>query len=185
MRSFFTPSSIAVIGASTDRKKVGGMILSNIISSGYSGKIYPINVKGGIICGLKAETSIDLLDDVPELAIMALQSGLAIGEMEKLGKKGVKAVIVITAGFREEGSEGRELEDRMNEISKKYGMRVVGPNCFGLINTHWKLNSTFSSLFPPDENRIFVETPHIIAFYYLLRPPKWLEGMNLSHPIIL
>ena len=149
MRMFFSPGSVAVIGASSDPNKVGGMILRNIIDSGYPGKVYPINVKGGTICGLKAETSVDLLNEVPELAIMALQSNLVIGEMEKLGKKGVKAVVVITAGFKEEGPEGRELELRLKDVSLRYGMRVVGPNCFGLINTQWKLNSTFSSLFPP------------------------------------
>ncbi|MCL1984727.1 MAG: acetate--CoA ligase family protein [Methanomassiliicoccaceae archaeon] len=149
MRTFFSPGSVAVVGASSDPNKVGGMIIRNIINSGYSGKVYPINTKGGTICGLRAETSVDLLDETPELAIMALQSNLVIDEMEKLGRKGVKAVVVITAGFKEEGSEGRELELRLKEVSAKHGIRVVGPNCFGLINTQRNLNSTFSSLFPP------------------------------------
>ncbi|MCL2712936.1 MAG: CoA-binding protein, partial [Methanomassiliicoccaceae archaeon] len=149
MKGFFSPASIAVIGASSDIRKVGGMILRNIIDSGYSGKISPINLNGGTICGLKAERSIDSLDYVPELVIMALRSDMVIGEMEKVGKKGVDSVVIITAGFKEEGSEGRELEAKLSEVSIKYGIRVVGPNCFGLINTHRNLNSTFSSLFPP------------------------------------
>jgi len=149
MRSFFSPSSIAVIGASSDPKKVGGMILRNILDSGYPGKVFPINPKGGTIMGLRAETSVDGLAEVPELAVIVLRSGLVTDEMERLGKKGVKAVVVITAGFREEGTEGREMEDKLDSISKRYGMRVVGPNCFGLMNIHKGLNSTFSSLFPP------------------------------------
>ncbi|MDR2866694.1 MAG: acetate--CoA ligase family protein [Methanomassiliicoccaceae archaeon] len=149
MRMFFSPSSVAVIGASSDPKKVGGMILGNIIRSGYAGKIYPINTKGGMILGLKAEPSVGSLEEVPELAILAIPAVSVPEVMEDLGKKGVKAVVVITAGFKEESQEGRELEKRLSEISKKYGMRAVGPNCFGLINTHCGLNSTFSSLFPP------------------------------------
>ncbi|WP_048111498.1 acetate--CoA ligase family protein [Candidatus Methanoplasma termitum] len=149
MREFFSPDSIAVVGASSDLNKIGGMILRNIIGSGFGGRIYPINIKGGTIQGLKAYASIDLLDELPELAVMALPSELVLGEMEKLGRIGVKAVIVITAGFKEESSQGRDLENRLNNISKMYGMRVIGPNCFGLMNVHRRLNSTFSSLFPP------------------------------------
>lgn len=149
MRSFFSPRSVAVIGASSDPKKVGGMILRNIIGSGYKEKIFPINPKGGTICGLKAYASVDELDEVPELAVIAVRADLVTDEAEKLGKKGTRAMIVITAGFKEESSEGRELEIRLSEVSGRYGIRVVGPNCFGLINTHDNLNSTFSSLFPP------------------------------------
>ncbi|MDR0335288.1 MAG: acetate--CoA ligase family protein [Methanomassiliicoccaceae archaeon] len=149
MRMFFTPGSVAVVGASSDPNKIGGMILRNIVSSGFRGKIFPINPKGGTISGLNAYASVDALDDVPELVIMALHSSLVLDEMERIGRKGVKAVVVITAGFKEESPEGRELESKLSDISKRFGMRVVGPNCFGLINTHWNLNSTFSSLFPP------------------------------------
>ncbi len=149
MRMFFSPDSIAVVGASSDPNKIGGMILRNIIGSGFKGRVYPINIKGGIIAGVKAYESIEMLGETPDLVIMALQSQLVLGEMEKIGRKGVKAVVVITAGFKEESSEGRELEKKLAEISKSYGMRVVGPNCFGLMNTHLNLNSTFSSLFPP------------------------------------
>ena len=149
MRMFFSPSSIAVIGASSDPNKVGGMILRNIVGSGFKGKIYPVNPRGGTINGLKAYESVDVLDEVPELAVIAIQSNLVLGEIERSGKKGVKAAVVITAGFKEESQEGRELESKLNEAAKRYGMRVVGPNCFGLINTHRNLNSTFSSLFPP------------------------------------
>ncbi|MDR0198280.1 MAG: acetate--CoA ligase family protein [Methanomassiliicoccaceae archaeon] len=149
MRMFFSPDSIAVIGASSDPNKIGGMILRNTMGSGFRGKIYPINPRGGTICGLTAYTSVDALGDVPELAIMVLPPNLVLDEMEKIGRKGVRAAVIITAGFREEGDEGRELETKLSEISKRYGIRTVGPNCFGVINTHWHMNSTFSSLFPP------------------------------------
>jgi acetyltransferase len=149
MKAFFEPSSIAVIGASSDPKKVGGMVLRNIIASGYKGKIFPVNVKGGTICGLDAVTAVDGIDGTPELAVIAVRSDLAVNEMEKIGKKGVKAAVVITAGFKEESCEGRELEKRLKETAERFGVRTVGPNCFGLMNTHAGLNATFSSLFPP------------------------------------
>ena len=149
MKSFFSPSSIAVIGASSDVRKVGGMILTNIINSGYQGKIYPVNAKGGTIFGLNAETTVCNIECIPELVIIAVRSDYVVEVMERVGKKGTKAVVVITAGFKEEGTEGRELESRLKDISKRYGIRTVGPNCFGLMNVHSGLNSTFSSLFPP------------------------------------
>ncbi|MCL2712176.1 MAG: acetate--CoA ligase family protein [Methanomassiliicoccaceae archaeon] len=149
MRAFFDPSSIAVIGASPDPKKVGGMVIRNIINSGYKGKIFPVNVNGGTICGHVVRTSVEDIDGIPELAVIAVRSDIAVKEMEKLGKKGVRSVVIITAGFKEESSEGRELENRLKEISERYGIKVVGPNCFGLMNTHTGLNMTFSSLFPP------------------------------------
>ncbi|MCL2143842.1 MAG: CoA-binding protein, partial [Methanomassiliicoccaceae archaeon] len=149
MRAFFSPGSIAVIGASSDPNKVGGMIIRNIIASGFRGDVYPINVKGGTICGLDSYKSIELIDGTPELVIMAVKADAVLEETEKAGRKGVKALVVISAGFREESPEGRELESKLDGISKKYDMRVVGPNCFGLMNTQRKLNSTFSSLFPP------------------------------------
>ena len=125
------------------------MILRNIIDSGYKGKIYPINAKGGTILGLRTETTVCDLECIPELVVIAVRSDYVIEVMERVGKKGTKAVVVITAGFKEESSEGRELESELNEVSKRYGIRVVGPNCFGLMNVHCGLNSTFSSLFPP------------------------------------
>ena len=151
MNGFFSPRSVAVIGASSDRTKVGGMIIRNIISSGYKGKIFPVNLKGGSIDGVDIITSVEQATNV-DLAIIAVPVKVVVPEMEKLAKMGVKNVIIITAGFREEGVEGRKLEDEVRDIAERNKMNVIGPNCFGLINTHAHLNSTFSALMPPSGN---------------------------------
>ncbi|MFA7149682.1 MAG: acetate--CoA ligase family protein [Candidatus Methanomethylophilaceae archaeon] len=148
MKGFFHPYSVAVIGASADASKVGGMILRNLISSGYSGDVYPVNIKGGTIQGLQAYTSVDLIKKGVDLAVISLKPQFVLGEIDKLGKKGTRNVIIITAGFKEEGTQGREMENSILETAKKYGMRVIGPNCFGIMDTSENLNTTFSSLFP-------------------------------------
>jgi len=151
MNGFFSPRSVALIGASSDKTKVGGMIIQNIISSGYKGKIYPVNLKGGSIDGVEIITSVEQADEI-DLAIIAVPVKVVVPEMEKLAKMGVKNVIIITAGFREEGTEGRKLEDEVRNIAERNKMNVIGPNCFGLINTHARLNATFSALMPPVGN---------------------------------
>ncbi len=137
LRKMFYPESVAVIGASADPRKLGHTILKNIIDGGFSGKIYPINPKGGEILGLKVYQSIiDVQDDV-DLAVIIIPAKLVPGVMEELGKKGVKAAVIITGGFREAGNE--ELEEQMLEIAKRNGIRVIGPNCQGINNTHHQL----------------------------------------------
>ncbi|NLL95427.1 MAG: acetate--CoA ligase family protein [Thermoplasmatales archaeon] len=148
MEGFFNPGSVAVIGASNDVSKVGGMILRNLRDSGFKGGIYPVNPKGGAIQDMKAYASVaDIPGDV-DLAVIAIKAPFVEAELEKLGSIGVGRVIVITAGFREEGTEGREAEERLAAVAERHGMRVIGPNCFGVMNAHIGLNTTFSSLFP-------------------------------------
>ncbi|MFA6679642.1 MAG: CoA-binding protein, partial [Candidatus Methanomethylophilaceae archaeon] len=152
MDGFFHPGSVAVIGASADMSKVGGMILRNLLSSDYGGKVYPVNLKGGMMQGLQAYTSVDMIGEKVDLAVISVKSQFVLDEINKLGKIGTKYVIIITAGFREEGTGGRELENKISEISKRYGIHVIGPNCFGLMDTFEGLNTTFSSLFPVKGN---------------------------------
>ena len=151
MRGFFRPDSVAVIGASSDTTKVGGMIIRNIITSGYDGRIYPINIKGGSVDGIGMMTSVEQTGKV-DLAIIAVPVKAVVSEMTKLAKIGTKNVVIITAGFREEGAEGRRLEEEVRKIARDNGMRVIGPNCFGTINVHAWLNATFSSLMPKKGN---------------------------------
>lgn len=152
MDGFFHPGSVAVIGASADMSKVGGMILRNLLSSDYGGKVYPVNLKGGMMQGLQVYTSVDMIGEKVDLAVISVKSQFVLDEINKLGKIGTKYVIIITAGFREEGTGGRELENKISEISKRYGIHVIGPNCFGLMDTFEGLNTTFSSLFPVKGN---------------------------------
>ncbi|NLV74509.1 MAG: acetate--CoA ligase family protein [Chloroflexi bacterium] len=141
---FFKPSSVAVIGASENPKKLGNQIMVNIID-GYKGEIYPINPTSKEILGHKCYPSILDVPGEVEQAIIVVPAAASVVVMEQCGQKGVKGVIVITAGFREAGEEGKKLEDQLLEIAKKYGMRVVGPNCLGLIDMWTPVNSSFAN----------------------------------------
>ncbi len=146
----FDPESIAVVGASREEKKVGHLILKNIISSGYEGRLYPVNPKAEEILGLKTYPSLLEIEDKVDLAVIAVPNTIVPAVMDQAGQKGVKAAVVITAGFKEVGKEGAELERRVGEIGKRYGIRILGPNCLGLINTHSKINATFTRNYPKE-----------------------------------
>ncbi|NVM35641.1 MAG: acetate--CoA ligase family protein [Candidatus Lokiarchaeota archaeon] len=130
---FFNPESIAVIGASEKEGKVGNTVLNNIINSGYDKKIYPINPRANEICELPCFKSILDVPDNIDIAIFVIPSKFVNGAAEECGKKGVKGLIIISAGFKEIGGEGVDREEKLIEISKRYNMRVLGPNCLGFI----------------------------------------------------
>lgn len=141
MKFFFRPRSIAVIGASHHPGKIGYQILKNILSNGFEGDVYPVNPKGGEILGRSVYKSImDVPGDV-DLAIIAVPAKLVPAVLEDCGRKGVKGVAVISSGFKEVGNE--DLEEKLVAIARKYGMRVLGPNIFGIAYTPGKLNATF------------------------------------------
>ncbi|MEM4848393.1 MAG: acetate--CoA ligase family protein [Ignisphaera sp.] len=142
----FKPRSVAVIGASREPGKVGHSVLKNIIDSGYSGKIYPINPKADSILGLKTYKNLLEVPDDIDLAVVVVPAPSVPNVIEECGTKGVKFAIVISAGFKEIGGEGIEREKKLIEISKKYGVRVVGPNCLGIIDMHTPLNASFGPL---------------------------------------
>ncbi|MUN28437.1 acetate--CoA ligase family protein [Sulfuracidifex metallicus] len=137
----FKPKSIAVIGASRNREKVGNVITRNLLSS-FRGKIYPVNNKAESVEGLTAYKSVkDIKDDV-DLGIISVPREAAVEVMEELGEKGVKASIVITAGFREVGGEGVKLEEELIHTALKYSIRFLGPNTMGLVSPEY--NGTFA-----------------------------------------
>ncbi|MHC1624858.1 MAG: acetate--CoA ligase family protein [Methermicoccaceae archaeon] len=145
LESLLFPKRVAVIGASPNQKKVGGALLSNLL--GFSGDVYPINPKYDHIGKLKCYPSV--LDAPPcELAIIAVPASIVPEVMEQCGDAGVKAVVVISAGFKETGVPGLTLERGLLEIAKRYGIRVLGPNCLGISNPRIGLNATFSATSP-------------------------------------
>ncbi len=141
VKALFNPRSIAVIGASRHPGKIGYMILKNIIDYGYKGKIYPVNPKADEILGLKAYKSILDIPDEVDMAIIVVPEKYVLEVAEQAGKKGVKVLVVITSGFAEVGNI--EAEKKLVEIARKYGMRVLGPNIFGIAYTPISLNATF------------------------------------------
>ena len=130
------PRSIAVIGASTKAHTIGSDIMKRLQEYGFTGPIYPVNPKGGVIEGLQAyPTVLDVPGDV-DLAIVVVNSKFVLQTIDQCHEKGIKGLVIITAGFKETGPEGLKAEQALLEKIRAYGMRCVGPNCLGVVNTH-------------------------------------------------
>lgn len=145
LESMFHPNSVAVIGASNTSGKIGNTVLVNMKESGFSGDVYPINPNDDEILGMKAYSSILDVPGEIDLGVLCIPSKFCVPVVEDCGKKGVKSLVIITAGFKEIGGEGIIRENKIKEISKNYNMRILGPNCLGLITSG---NFSFSSLSP-------------------------------------
>jgi acetyl coenzyme A synthetase (ADP forming)-like protein len=149
-KELFEPDSIAIVGASREELKIGHIVLRNLLESGYEGKIYPVNPKSEEILGVKCyPTLLDIPGEV-QAAVVCVPNVLVPKVMEQCGEKKIKAAIIITAGFKEIGKEGAELEHQVSAIARRYGIRVLGPNCLGLINTQKKMNATFTRNYPKE-----------------------------------
>ena len=143
---FLHPKSIAVIGASPIEGKVGNAVVRNIVNSGFTGALYPINPRP---CEIYGHPSVPSILEVPgdvDVAVVCIPAKAVIGAAEECGKKGVKGIIVVAAGFKEVGGEGVELEEKLKEVCKRYGVRCVGPNALGNITT--VANMSFSAKTP-------------------------------------
>ncbi len=145
LENIFKPKSVAVIGASTQKGTIGREILHNIIVNEFNGKVFPVNPKASVIHSIKCYSTILDVPDMVDMAIIAVPRDFVPMVAEQCGQKGVKGLVVISAGFKEVGGRGIELEDQLVGIVKKYEMRMIGPNCFGIVNTHpeYSLNCTF------------------------------------------
>jgi len=144
----FKAKSIAVIGASNRRDVAGYRIFRNLIGSGYEGIIYPVNPKHESVQGVQAYKSIGDVPKVVDLAIIVTPSSVVTSVVEECGKKGIKGIIIISAGFKEIGEEGKKREEELKKIQKNYGLRIIGPNCVGIINPFLNLNATFAGSMP-------------------------------------
>ncbi|HOW56662.1 MAG TPA: acetate--CoA ligase family protein [Smithellaceae bacterium] len=142
IKYLFEPRSIAVIGASSDKGKIGHSVMNNIIKGGYQGKIYPINPRGGEIEGIKAYKSIMDINGEIDVACITIPAKFVVDSVRQCAAKGVKYGIVITSGFSEIGNS--EDERKMVQIANEKGMRILGPNIFGIYTAEVSLNTTFS-----------------------------------------
>jgi len=146
---FFNAKGVAILGASTNPKKLSYGILENLLTYGYQGEVYPVNPNAESILGKKAYASISDVPDPVELAVVVLPVTVIMDTMREIGERGIKSVVIITGGFRELGPEGAEIEKSVKKLAETYGMRVVGPNCVGTIDVRTGLNSTFIKGLPP------------------------------------
>jgi acetyltransferase len=144
----FTPASIAVVGASNKEGKVGYLVVRNLIASGYSGPIHPVNRKDPEVQGLKAYPSVADIPGTIDMAVSCVPARFVPSVIEEAGEKGARSCVIITAGFSEVGKDGKDLEREVEDIADRYGMRLLGPNCLGLVNTQHDMNATFASRTP-------------------------------------
>ncbi|MGC9345444.1 MAG: acetate--CoA ligase alpha subunit [Candidatus Bathyarchaeales archaeon] len=152
----FNPKGIAVIGASDEEGSVGHTLMKNLTELGYEGKVYPVNIRKTEILGFKAYQAVDQLPETVDLAIVATPAKTVPDIVEQCGKAGIKGIIIISAGFKEVGPEGKALEDRILEIKKRYDLRIIGPNCLGIIRPTVRLNATFTSKMPKSGSVAFI-----------------------------
>jgi acetyl coenzyme A synthetase (ADP forming)-like protein len=156
---FFAPQGVAVIGASRDPSKLSFGLMCNLADPGhgYPGPVYPVNPKsGGDILGLRCYPDIGSVPDPVELAVLIIPAVAVPAAMEACGRRGVKAAIIISGGFRETGPEGAAREQEVVDIARRFGMRVIGPNGIGVIDTHTRLNTTFVKGMPPQGHIAFL-----------------------------
>ena len=157
LRRFFQPSSIAIVGASQNPKNIGTRVFNAVINSGFRGPVYAVNPRGDQIGSAKAYLSIKALPEAPELVVVAVPAAAVEKVIDDCASRSVRAAIVISAGFSEIGNEGRNLQQRLLEKIRGYGMRMIGPNCLGLLNTDpaVRLNASFAPDFPVAGNVAF------------------------------
>jgi len=163
MDDFFYPRSIAVIGASRESQKVGHSVLKNLIDAGFQGELVPVNPNADEILGLKVYPTIKKVN----LAVIVVPANIVPSVLEDSARVGVKASIIISAGFRESGAQGAILEAQIREIAKKNNIRIIGPNCLGIISTGANMNASFASEYPSKGNISLISQSGAICTSFL------------------
>ncbi len=175
LSSIFEPNSIAIIGASNNDAKWGGRILKNILQ-GFKGKVYAVNPKEKQVQGLPSYPSILDIPESVDMAVIAIPAKFVPSVAEECGKKGVKGLVVISAGFGETGKAGKELEDRLVSIVRKYKMRMIGPNTLGIVNEPWRLNASIIGRLPSPGSISFITQSGTLG----LAIAEWTIDMGLG-----
>lgn len=164
LRAVFAPGSVAIIGASDDIRRWGGSALHNLLDGGYAGTIYPVNPRGGTFFGIRSYPSPAELPEAPDIAMMAVGGQQVKGVLDECGQRGVRAVVVLAAGFSETGAEGAALEREILEIAAKHRITLIGPNCIGLLSNDLSFHATgFLALHPPKGRLSFISQSGSLA----------------------
>jgi len=149
LEAFFNPKSIAVVGASREEGKTGREILANILADGFQGKVFPVNPKATEVEGLPCYPDLASIGEAPDLVVVVVPASIVPAVAEQCAAVGAGGIIIITAGFKEVGVEGKALEERVVGIARRAGIRVIGPNCLGIMVPARKLNASFGGALPP------------------------------------
>jgi acetyl coenzyme A synthetase (ADP forming)-like protein len=150
LRRFFHPARVAVVGASRDRRAIGGLVFANLLDGGFEGVVYPVNRSSSHVQGVAAYPSLSDCPTVPDLVIVCVPASFVNEVVDEAGRLGVRAVCVVSAGFAEAGEQGVARQADLMERARGHGLRIVGPNCMGLLNAgaDVRMNGTFSRTFP-------------------------------------
>lgn len=184
IQPFFSPRHIILVGASHDPTKLGYSLARNMVLSGYPGKIFLINPKGGSLFGRPVYPRVSAIPENAEMAVLLIPAPEVPKTLKECAQKGVKAAVIVTGGFRETGLEGAALEEECARIAADSGMRLIGPNCVGLMHAHLPLDATFLQPLPPAPGEVaFVSHSGAICGALV----DWLrgQGIYLSHLLSL
>ena len=182
-QNIFSPKSIAIVGVSQDSEKIGSVIMRNLVEGGYNGKVYPVNPNHEELQGRKAYPDILQIEDDLEMVCIAIPHQFVESIVDQCVKKQVKSVVIISAGFKEVGQQGRELEERIARKLKAENIRLLGPNCLGYINNKAKINLSFARENPGDGKIAFISQSG--AFCTAILDMACEKGLGLSHVISL
>ena len=151
LKLFFEPRNVAVIGASRERGTIAGEVFHNLISYSFSGSVYPVNTSAEVVQGVTAYKSVEAIPGPIDLAVIVVPASRVLEVAKACGRKGVKALVIISAGFAEIGSEGQALQAELVQVCRAAGMRLIGPNCMGILNAdpNIRLDATFAPGVPP------------------------------------
>src|SRR4030042_708527 len=149
LNSIFRPKRIALIGVSSDPVSVGGITLKNLVGGGFSGVVYPVNPKREAVLGIPCFPDVKSLPKTPDLAIIMTAAKIVPQLIRECGEAKINGVIIMSAGFKESGEEGRKLEQLVKEEKAKFpDMRIIGPNCLGILVPGLNMNASFASGLP-------------------------------------
>ncbi len=148
LKKLFEPKSIAVIGASRNPGKLGHVVVKNLVEHKFRGKVFPINPNGGTLLKKKVYRNVSEIPEPVDLAIVIVPAGIVAEVVRECGEKKIKVAVIISAGFGESGKEGRQRERQLLKIAKQYKIRILGPNCLGLIVPHLRFNASFAGGMP-------------------------------------
>ena len=149
LNKLFEPKSVAVFGASDRRGAVGKLVFRNMVSGGFAGNVFPVNPKHDKVQGHKAYPDLDSTGIPVDLAVITTPAATVPGIIESCGEHGIRAAVVVSAGFREVGPQGVKLEQALLENARRYGLRFIGPNCLGLMRPDTGLNNGNSNRYNP------------------------------------
>jgi len=154
LSAFLNPKGVVIVGASADPAKLGFFTARNMLRSGYAGSIHFVNLKGGELFGRPIYRTTAEVPDPVDLAVLIIPAAATPSALTEVAERGIRAAIITSGGFRETGSEGAALENQCLEIARKYDLRLIGPNCIGLIDTHLPIDTSFVTLPPPPKGNL-------------------------------